>query len=71
MMAENRRTLTLAVLSEATQQEIAAVAFEFWVARAFRNGSPAEDWLRAQRKVLGRAGDAKLRRTEEGDFLVA
>ena len=32
------------------QQKIAAVAYEFWLARAFRGGSPAEDWLRAYQK---------------------
>ncbi len=58
-------------LSESEKQEkIAAVAYELWLARAFRDGSPAEDWLRAERKVMGTAS-AKLRRTELGDFLVA
>ena len=36
------------------QQKIAARAYELWLARGFRNGSPQEDWLRAQREVLGR-----------------
>jgi len=27
------------------------VAFELWLARGFQNGSPQEDWLRAQREV--------------------
>lgn len=38
------------------QQQIAARAFELWLARGFRNGSPQEDWLQAQRE---------LQRTEE------
>jgi len=33
------------------QQQIAARAFELWLARGFRNGSPQEDWLRAQREL--------------------
>jgi hypothetical protein len=35
-----------------TQQRIAARAFELWLARSFRHGSPQEDWLQAQRDVL-------------------
>jgi hypothetical protein len=34
------------------QRAIAARAYELWLARGFRNGSPQEDWLRAQREVL-------------------
>jgi hypothetical protein len=36
-----------------TQEQIAVRAFELWLARRFRNGSPQEDWLRAQREVTG------------------
>jgi hypothetical protein len=35
----------------AQQQEIAALAYRLWLDRGFRNGSPQEDWLRAQRTV--------------------
>jgi len=67
-----RMTLTLLDLSELEkQQKIAARAYEFWLARAFRDGSPAEDWLRAEREVRGKAGAARLRRTPAGNFLVA
>jgi len=38
-------------VAPAKQREIAAVAFKLWLARGFRNGSPQEDWLRAQREV--------------------
>jgi hypothetical protein len=63
---------TLPYLSERERQQmIAAFAFELWRARGFRRGSPARDWLRAERKVLGQAGGAKLRRTTVGDYLVA
>ena len=34
-----------------TQEQIATRAFQLWLARGFRNGSPQEDWLRAQREV--------------------
>jgi len=53
------------------QQKIAAVAYEFWLARAFRGGSPAEDWLRAYQKVRCNLGNVNLRRTPVGDFLVS
>lgn len=33
------------------QEEIADLAYKFWLARNFHNGSPQEDWLRAQRMV--------------------
>jgi hypothetical protein len=33
------------------QREIADLAYKFWLARNFHNGSPQEDWLRAQRMV--------------------
>jgi len=36
-----------------TQKRIALRAFELWLAREFQNGSPQEDWLRAQREVTG------------------
>jgi DUF2934 family protein len=32
----------------AKQREIAALAYKLWLARGFQNGSPQEDWLRAQ-----------------------
>jgi len=36
------------------QREIAASAYESWLERAFRDGSPQEDWLKAQRQVQKR-----------------
>jgi hypothetical protein len=38
-------------IAPAEQREIAALAYKFWLARGFQNGSPQEDWLRAQRAV--------------------
>jgi hypothetical protein len=37
------------------QQQIADRAFDLWLARGFRKGSPQEDWLRAQREVQQRS----------------
>jgi hypothetical protein len=61
----------LAAAEPGNQQKIAAVAYEFWLARAFHDGSPAEDWLRADRKVRGRVGTVRIRRTPLGNFLVS
>lgn len=44
------RAVPLSV-APAKQREVAALAYKFWVARAFHNGSPQEDWLRAMRVV--------------------
>jgi hypothetical protein len=69
--ARNMNT-TLPDLRDAERQQIiAAIAFELWLNRGFRSGSPARDWLRAQRKVTAKAGGAKIRRTMVGDYLVA
>jgi hypothetical protein len=38
-------------IASAKQREIAALAYKLWLARGFQNGSPQEDWLRAQRAV--------------------
>jgi hypothetical protein len=38
-------------VAPAKQREIAALAYKLWLARGFQNGSPQEDWLRAQRDV--------------------
>ena len=73
-MATEARNMnsTLPNLREAErQQTVATIAYELWRDRAFRHGSPARDWLRAQRRVMGKAGAAKLRRTPVGDYLVA
>jgi hypothetical protein len=51
------------------QKKIAALAFEFWLARAFRTGSPESDWLRAEQEVRHKAGAAP-RRQSTGLFLV-
>ena len=54
-MAEPRDRLACLVSSEwLTQQAIADLAFEFWLARGFQGGSPEEDLLRAEQEV--RAG---------------
>jgi len=65
-------TATVPELSEwENQQKIAALAYQFWLARAFQKGSPEADWLRADRKIRGKSTTVRLRRTTVGNFLVS
>jgi hypothetical protein len=41
-------------LASKQQEKIAAIAFVSWMDRAFRNGSPQEDWLKSLRQVQRR-----------------
>jgi len=38
-------------IASAKQREIAELAYQLWIARGFRHGSPQEDWLRAQQTL--------------------
>ena len=38
---------------ELKAQEIARLAYSYWEARGCRGGSAEEDWLRAERELLG------------------
>lgn len=42
---------------EPTREDIAALAYSYWVGRGYQGGSAEEDWLRAERE-LGRAAQA-------------
>jgi len=35
------------------QQQVAALAYGFWQARGCPDGSPEEDWFRAERELQG------------------
>ena len=39
----------------ASHEEIAALAHRFWTARGQQHGHDAEDWLRAERELIGKA----------------
>jgi len=34
-----------------SHEDIAALAYSYWVARGFQDGSPEEDWLRAEQEL--------------------
>lgn len=38
-----------------SREEIAMLAHHFWAERGFRHGHDAEDWLRAEQALLGKA----------------
>jgi hypothetical protein len=64
-------TSILQSLSEfENQQRVAALAYNLWLARGFRRGSPETDWLRADRLIRGKSGKVRLRRTPVGCFLM-
>ncbi len=35
-----------------SQEQIATLAYSYWVARGHQGGSPEEDWLRAEQELL-------------------
>ena len=38
-----------------SQQQIASLAYSYWVARGYQGGSPEQDWLRAEQELLAAA----------------
>ena len=38
----------------ATHEEIAKLAFSYWIARGYAHGSAEQDWLRAEQELSGR-----------------
>ena len=43
------------------REEIARLAHSYWVARGCPDGSPEEDWFRAENELRGRKGQAPAR----------
>jgi hypothetical protein len=41
-------------ISAPTQDEIAELAYSYWEARGGQDGSPWDDWFRAERELRGR-----------------
>ena len=44
---------TIASDSVVTSDAIAKLAYSYWEARGYEGGSPEEDWLHAERELLG------------------
>lgn len=55
-IAPKRKTLAkITEIRPVTHDEIAALAHRFWAERGFQHGHDAEDWLRAEQALLGKA----------------
>src|SRR6267143_576384 len=53
----NDDRITVSALEESSepqnQAQVAALAYEFWQARGCPDGTPDEDWFRAEREIAG------------------
>lgn len=47
------KVVTHAVTHVVTHEEVAQLAYSYWVARGCQGGSPQEDWFRAQQQLKG------------------
>ena len=45
--------IEVAVGAEPTREQIAALAYSYWVNRGYQGGSPEQDWLYAERELRG------------------
>ncbi|HEY1580663.1 MAG TPA: DUF2934 domain-containing protein [Terracidiphilus sp.] len=54
-IASKRNTAAKVQPISVTHEEIAALAHRFWAERGFQNGHDAEDWLRAEQTLMGKA----------------
>jgi len=53
---KSQESVALTAVSEDTiQNEIARLAYFLWEARGGNDGSPEEDWLRAEQEILARS----------------
>ena len=51
---ESHESARQVVSQPENQQEVAALAYEFWHARGCPVGSPEDDWFRAERELQSR-----------------
>ena len=54
--AVHHMTDTIAQSGEPTQEQIAALAYEYWIERGSPHGSHEEDWERAEQDLRGGHG---------------
>jgi Protein of unknown function (DUF2934) len=50
-----KKTTTKLELVPPSREEIARLAEKFWIERGRPEGSPEQDWLRAERELMGMA----------------
>jgi hypothetical protein len=54
-IAPKKTSAKVTQIRSVTHQDIAALAHRFWAERGFQHGHDAEDWLRAEQTLLGKA----------------
>jgi len=56
--AAEPESAAVAAVYEPSREEIAALAYSFWEARGCQEGSPEQDWLRAEEELKTRVASA-------------
>jgi hypothetical protein len=54
-ITEPRPKAVTQVITAPTQEQVAALAYSYWVARGRQGGSPEQDWLRAEQELAAAA----------------
>jgi DUF2934 family protein len=54
-IAQKKTSKSVQAIRSVSQEEIAALAHRFWAERGYQHGHDAEDWLRAEQALLGKA----------------
>ena len=54
-VAEKRSSNKVAAIRTVSRDDIAALAHKYWAERGYQHGQDAEDWLRAEQALLGKA----------------
>jgi hypothetical protein len=54
-VAKQESAVSISEPKTVSQETIEQVAYQIWVERGFQHGHALEDWIRAERELLGRA----------------
>ena len=54
-IAEKKTSKKVQPIRSVSREEIAALAHQLWAERGYQHGHDAEDWLRAEQALLGKA----------------
>lgn len=54
-IASKKTSAKAPAIKAASYEEIAKLAHRFWSERGYQHGHDAEDWLRAEQELLGKA----------------
>lgn len=54
-IASKKTTKKVQEIRTVSREEIAALAHQLWAERGYQHGHDAEDWLRAEQALLGKA----------------